>query len=313
MSDTGSGKKGAAYPSYLALIETGEFDERLATLNRVLESCCLCPRRCGIDRTEDERGVCCVGRRAIVSSAQPHFGEERPLVGHSGSGTIFFAGCNLKCLFCQNYEISQMLAGAPVSAGELASLMIGLQERGCHNLNLVSPTHVVPQILEGLKAAVAGGFRLPIVYNTGGYDSIEVIRLLDSVVDIYMPDFKYLSPSMARAYSNAEDYPDVIREVTREMHRQVGDLEISPDGLAVRGLLIRHLVMPEALDDTDRIVTFIAEEISKDSYVNIMRQYHPAYRASTAPPLDRPTSRREWVAATKLAAAKGLHRLDEPL
>ena len=312
MKNTGTKQDGATYPSYLSLIDSGKYDERLSKLRRTLESCRLCPRSCGVNRLKDEKGACCIGRRAVVSSAQPHFGEERPLVGRSGSGTIFFSGCNLKCLFCQNYEISQEPAGRPVSSDELASLMLGLQESRCHNLNLVSPTHVVPQILESIKAAVGGGFRLPIVYNTGGYDSIEVIRLLDGIVDIYMPDFKYLSPSMALEYSNAEDYPDVITEVVKEMHRQVGDLEISSDGVAVRGLLIRHLVMPEALDDTEKIVTFIAEEISKDSYVHIMRQYHPAYLASTVPPLDRPTSHREWEAASRLAAERGLHRLDTP-
>lgn len=312
MNETGKKEHNGSYPSYLSLIDSGEFDTRLAELNRMLESCRLCPRTCSVNRLEDEKGTCCVGRWAVVSSAQPHFGEERPLVGNSGSGTIFFSGCNLKCLFCQNYEISQELAGVPVSTDELASLMRRLQDIGCHNLNLVTPTHVVPQALESLKTAVTDGFHLPIVYNTGGYDSIEVIRLLDGIVDIYMPDIKYLSPSMALEYSNAENYPDVIKEVMREMNRQVGDLEISPEGVAVRGLLIRHLVMPEALEDTERIVTFIAEEISRESYVNIMRQYHPAYRALGVPPLDRPTSHSEWIQATALAMRAGLHRLDEP-
>ena len=232
------------------------------------------------------------------------------MVGRAGSGTIFFSGCNLKCIFCQNYEISQELAGHETSAGELASIMLQVQNAGCHNLNLVSPTHVVPQILESLAVAVDNGFRLPIVYNTGGYDTLQTIRLLDGIVDIYMPDIKYLSPALGAAYSNAEDYPDVIRGVVREMHRQVGDLEISPDGIAVRGLRVRHLVMPGALEDTKRILTFVADEISKNTYINVMRQYHPCYRASEHPPLDRPLTGTEWLEAIDTALGTGLHRLD---
>ena len=298
------------YPRYLDLAAGGALDGRVERGVSMLAACSLCPRRCLVNRLGDERGVCGTGRRAAVSSAHPHFGEEAPLVGRAGSGTIFFSGCNLKCIFCQNYEISQELAGHETSAGELASIMLQVQNAGCHNLNLVSPTHVVPQILESLAVAVDNGFRLPIVYNTGGYDTLQTIRLLDGIVDIYMPDIKYLSPALGAAYSNAEDYPDVIRGVVREMHRQVGDLEISPDGIAVRGLLVRHLVMPGALEDTKRILTFVADEISKNTYINVMRQYHPCYRASEHPPLDRPLTGTEWLEAIDTALGTGLHRLD---
>lgn len=302
----------STYPGYLALFESGEFDRRAARTLSILESCRLCPRECSINRLENDTGACGIGRRAAVSSAHPHFGEENPLVGRYGSGTIFFTGCNLKCLFCQNHDISQEHAGTDVSPGELSSLMLELQNIGCHNLNLVTPTHVVPQIMEALKIAVNEGFRLPIVYNTGGYDSIEVIRLLEGIVDIYMPDMKYLSPAAAKKYSDAEDYPRVIKSVIGEMHRQVGDLEISPDGTAVRGLLVRHLVMPGSLDDTERIVRFLAEDISRDTYVNVMRQYHPSYRAREHPPIDRPLSGDEWIHAIGMAQKAGLHRLDRP-
>ena len=302
---------GNTYPAYLRLIERGELRARIERLIAVLESCVLCPRRCSVNRLRDETGVCRIGRHAFVSSAHPHFGEESPLVGTRGSGTIFFSGCNLKCLFCQNYEISHFVAGRSVSAEELASLMLRIQEIGCHNLNLVTPTHVVPQILEALEAAAGEGFSLPIVYNTGGYDSIEVIRLLDGVVDIYMPDIKFLSAEAAKRYCDAEDYPAVIREIVREMHRQVGDLVISPEGIAVHGLLVRHLVMPGMLDDTKAIVEFIANDISKDTYMNVMRQYRPEYRSNEFPRLDEALSRKEWREAIALAREAGLHRLDE--
>ncbi|UCF07052.1 MAG: radical SAM protein [bacterium] len=305
-------KSSRSYPAYLDLIENGEFEQRCNELLAILESCTLCPRRCAVNRLEDERGTCGVGRKAVVSSVHPHFGEESPLVGRKGSGTVFFSGCNLKCLFCQNYEISQNASGVEVDAEGLSDIMRRIRHLGCHNLNLVTPTHIVPQVLEALEVAVGHGFDLPIVYNTGGYDSIEVIRLLDGIVDIYMPDIKYLSSEAAERYSKAPDYPDVIREVMREMHRQVGDLEIGTDGVAVRGLLVRHLVMPGLLEDTDRIMKFLADDISRDTYVNVMRQYHPCYRAYQFPPLDRSLSTTEWKDAVDMAKAAGLYRLDKP-
>jgi len=299
------------YPRYLALAGTGELAARRDMLLEMLAQCRLCPRACGVNRLEDARGACRVGRRALVSSAHPHFGEESVLVGERGSGTIFFSGCNLNCLFCQNYEISHELAGGEVTAPRLSSLMLRLQETGCHNLNLVTPTHVVPQVLEALALAVEKGFRLPIVYNTGGYDAIETIRLLDGVVDIYMPDVKFFSAAAAALYADAGDYPGVVTEALREMHRQVGDLVLSPDGVAAKGLLVRHLVMPGMLEDTVRIAAFLAEEISRDTYVNIMAQYRPEHRASEHPPLDRPLSREEWREAIRLARDAGLSRFDE--
>jgi putative pyruvate formate lyase activating enzyme len=305
-------KKARSYPAYIDLIDSGEFERRRDELLSILESCTLCPRRCAANRLEDERGTCCVGRKAIVSSIHPHFGEESPLVGRKGSGTVFFSGCNLRCLFCQNHDISLETSGVEVDAEGLSDIMRRIRHLGCHNLNLVTPTHIVPQVLEALELAVGHGFDLPIVYNTGGYDSVEVIRLLDGIVDIYMPDIKYLSSEAAERYSNAPDYPDVIREVIREMHRQVGDLEIGTDGIAVRGLLVRHLVMPELLEDTDRIMQFLADEISTETYVNVMRQYRPCYAAHQLPPIDRPLSSAEWKDAVDMAKAAGLHRLDKP-
>ncbi|HEY5133727.1 MAG TPA: hypothetical protein VII85_08595 [Candidatus Krumholzibacteriaceae bacterium] len=297
-------------PSYLALLDSGALAARRDRAISILERCRLCPRECGVNRAAGETGVCRTGRNALVSSAHPHFGEEAPLVGSSGSGTIFFSGCNLKCLFCQNHEISHLAQGDETTAKRLAFLMLRLQETGCHNINLVTPTHVVPQMLEALELAARGGLRLPIVYNTGGYDSIEGLRLLDGIIDIYMPDVKYLSSAPAAEYSDAADYPDVIRNVVREMHRQVGDLEISADGIAIRGLLVRHLVMPGLLDDTARVAAFLADEISRDTYVNVMDQYRPKYLAREHPPLDRPLSRDEWREALRLARAAGLHRFD---
>jgi putative pyruvate formate lyase activating enzyme len=301
--------RSGTYPSYLALFDSGALAARRDRAISILERCRLCPRECGVNRAAGETGICRTGRNALVSSATPHFGEEAPLVGSSGSGTIFFAGCSLKCLFCQNYEISHLAQGEEAASRRLAFSMLRLQEMGCHNINLVTPTHVVPQILEALELAARGGLRLPIVYNTGGYDSIEGLRLLDGIVDIYMPDVKYLTSAPAAEYSGAADYPEVIRGVVREMHRQVGDLEISADGIAIRGLLVRHLVMPGLLDDTARVAAFLAD-VSRDTYVNVMDQYRPEYLAREHPPLDRPLSRDEWREALRLARAAGLHRID---
>jgi putative pyruvate formate lyase activating enzyme len=299
------------YPRYLELFERGAVRERAERARRMLAPCRLCPRDCGVNRLEDERGTCGIGERAVVSGVHPHFGEEAPLVGRRGSGTIFFSGCNLKCIFCQNYEISQEGVGRAVTAAELASMMLGLQELGCHNLNLVTPTHVVPQILESLETAVERGFTLPIVYNSGGYDSPEGLALLDGIVDIYMPDLKYQSSDMAERYSNARDYPAVAAAAVREMHRQVGDLVVSSDGVAITGLLVRHLVMPGSADNTVRVLRFLADEISHDTYVNVMRQYHPCYRACAHPPLDRSLTLAEWRGAIRAARESGLHRLDK--
>ena len=249
-----------------------------------------------------------MSRHAIIASAGPHFGEEPPLVGTRGSGTIFFSGCNLACVFCQNCDISQGKEGRPHAAPDLARIMLDLQRLGCHNINLVSPSHVVPQVLEALVIAAESGLRLPLVYNSGGYDSLSTLRLLDGVVDIYMPDFKYWDDSTAAKYSGAKGYPTVAREAMREMHRQVGDLVLDKGGVAVRGLIVRHLVLPGDLAGTVEVAKFISKEISPDTYVNIMAQYYPAHEASKHPPLNRRITRAEHEHALRAAKDAGLHR-----
>jgi putative pyruvate formate lyase activating enzyme len=295
-------------PSYLALHRQHALQERIATLKEILSECRLCPRACQVNRLAGEQGYCRAGADAMISSAFPHFGEEPPLVGYHGSGTIFMTHCNLRCCFCQNYEISHLREGAHISTAELAQHMIGLQQRGCHNINLVTPTHYVPQIVAALPEAIESGLMIPLVYNCGGYESLEVIRLLDGIVDIYMPDAKFGSEDAAAAYCNAPDYPRVFQEVLREMHRQVGDLLPDEHGIASRGLLIRHLVMPQGVAGTKEIMTFIAAHVSNNSYVNIMDQYRPLYRAGEYPEIDRRLTAREYRKAIEIARHEGLHR-----
>lgn len=276
-------------------------------LYKLLENCTLCPRRCKVNRLNNEKGFCGVGLLPLVSSVGPHFGEEPELVGRNGSGTIFFAGCNLGCLFCQNYDISHLRYGDEISTKDLAKEMLVLQRIGCHNINLVTPSHVVPQIVEALAYAVEKGLDIPIVFNTGGYDSLETLKLLEGIIDIYMPDAKYSNPDAAKKYSNAEDYPDVMKTAIKEMHRQAGDLVVQK-GIAVKGLLVRHLVMPEGLAGTRAIMHFIATEISKDTYVNIMDQYRPCYKAVDFPEIDRRITQGEYEEAVGEAKAEGLWR-----
>ena len=273
-----------------------------------LESCDLCPRNCGVNRLEDETGFCRTGRKAILASYGPHFGEEPPLVGSRGSGTIFFAGCNLGCVFCQNYDISQRLNGEPVAADRLADVMLELQRRGCHNINFVSPSHVVAQILEALAIARERGLDAPLVYNSGGYDSIDTLELLDGVMDIYMPDAKYADEKVAKELSRAPAYPDVMKAALKEMHRQVGDLALDERGVAIRGLLIRHLILPGGLAGTKKIMRFIADELGAESYVNVMAQYHPAYKSYDHETINRSITRAEYLAALDAASAVGLRR-----
>jgi putative pyruvate formate lyase activating enzyme len=273
-----------------------------------LEKCDVCPRSCGANRLEGELGYCRSGRLAKVSSFTPHFGEEVPLVGAHGSGTIFMTGCNLACVFCQNYDISQLGEGREVSAKKLAEMMVCLQEGGCHNINFVTPTHFVPQILEAVVEARKMGLSVPLVYNSGGYDSVETLRLLDGVFDIYMPDAKYGTDSAAKKYSDAPDYTKIMKAAILEMHWQVGPLEIDEDGVAVRGLLVRHLVLPENLAGTAEVVRFLAEEVSPETYLNVMAQYHPCYKAYNYPELSRPISLREYAEAVGLARVAGLDR-----
>lgn len=296
------------HPCYLNLAPA-DWARRLAEADRMLETCVLCPRGCLAARTEGETGFCRGGARARVASHGPHFGEERPLVGHGGSGTIFFSGCNLGCLFCQNYDISHRLAGEEVTTQQLAGIMVSLQQRGCHNLNLVTPTHFLPQILHALHEAVPCGLRVPIVYNCGGYESVEALRLLDGVVDIYMPDAKFLDAGIAQRLCGAPDYPERMQAAVREMHRQVGPLQVGADGIARRGLLVRHLVMPGGQATTPEVMQFLAS-VDPDIVVNVMDQYRPCYRAAEAPEIGRRLTREEYTAAVQAARRAGLRRLD---
>ncbi len=296
--------------SYLKLWETGELARRARDAVGRLERCDLCGRRCGANRLAGRVGKCRAGREAVVSSYGAHFGEERPLVGRAGSGTIFFAHCNMACIYCQNYDISHGGEGSTVGPEALARMMVALQGRGCHNINFVSPTHVVPQILEALVPAVEMGLRVPLVYNTGGYDSLETVRLLEGVVDIYMPDMKYADEAVGKALSGVEQYVATNRAVVREMHRQVGDLALDGRGVAQRGLLVRHLVLPQGLAGTGEVARFLAEEISRDTYLNVMDQYRPCFNAWSHPSLRRPITREEFQQAVAAARKAGLTRLD---
>lgn len=300
----------AGYPGYRNLLESGELAKRAERAVASLADCAMCARECHANRTEELglKSYCRTGRRAWVSSWFAHHGEEDCLRGWRGSGTIFFSHCNLRCVFCQNYEISWLGEGRPVEAHELADMMLQLQAQGCHNINFVTPSHVVPQILEALVLAAEKGLVLPLVYNTGAYDNLETLRLLDGVVDIYMPDFKFYDPAVGREMANAPDYPLVAARAVKEMHRQVGDLVIGSDGLARRGLLVRHLVMPGGLAGTREVMRFLAREISTDTYVNIMPQYRPEGRAALHPAIDRGITAAEWREAIAAARQEGLRR-----
>lgn len=307
-------------PAYESLARSGELAQRVEKAIKMLRTCSLCPRTCRADRLAGEVGFCQTGRYARISSACAHFGEERCLVGCGGSGTIFFTRCNLRCVFCQNADISQLGQGEECLPKQLANLMLELQARGCHNLNFVSPTHVVPQILEALAIAVKHGLRLPIVYNSGGYDTVESLRLLDGIVDIYMPDFKVWSRESGARYLGAGDYAEHARLALTEMHRQVGNLRFTQDGLAARGLLVRHLVMPGLLDESRAIFSFLSEKISPDTYLNIMDQYRPAHRVGIRmqdgvtpafAEINRYCSDSEISEAYRLARSMGLWRFDQ--
>ena len=300
-------------PTYVALYESGELDRRAEAAVAELAQCRVCPWHCEVNRLAGETKVCRTGRYARVSSYFPHFGEEDCLRGWQGSGTIFFACCNLRCVFCQNYEISQEEAGKVVHPERLAEMMLELQAMGCHNINWVTPEHVVPQILEALPLAVRDGLRLPIVYNTSGFDSLESLRLMDGIVDIYMPDFKYWDSGLSRRYLKTQDYPTAARTALKEMHRQVGDLVVDEQGLAQRGILLRHLVMPEAGEETAAIMRFLASELSCNTYVNVMAQYHPdgKVHADQYSELDRRITPQELADAYQTAQEAGLHRFDE--
>lgn len=306
-------KTGKAFqPPYLRLYESGELERRVESALSLLESCIACPRNCRVNRVADKFAVCRTGRYAIVSSYNAHHGEEDCLRGWQGSGTIFFSGCNLRCVFCQNFDISWQLRGTVAPPEKLARMMLDLQADGCHNINFVTPEHVVPQIIEALPLAIEGGLRLPIVYNTGAYDSMESLELMDGIVDIYMPDFKYWDSEMARKYSKAPDYPEVARRTIKEMYRQVGDLITDEHGLAKRGLLIRHLVMPNDIAGTREVTHWIARELSPTTYVNVMAQFYPAGKVSRSEyaEINRRVLPSEFARALDAARRAGLDRLD---
>jgi len=297
-------------PSYLGLHRKGILSKRAEDALKMMESCCLCPRECGVNRLAGEIGYCKTGRTARVASYNAHFGEESPLVGRYGSGTIFISSCNLLCSFCQNYEISHLGEGVETEAEQMAAMMIQLAERGCHNINFVSPTHVVPQILEALIIAIDRGLDIPLVYNSGGYDKPETLQILDGIFDIYMPDFKFWEEKWSERYCHAPDYRERAAAAICEMHRQTGDLVVNDNGVALRGLLIRHLVMPNNVAGTSHIMDFIAKELSINSYVNVMDQYRPCGNAGTDEFINRRLDSKEFKEAMDMARGAGLVRLD---
>ncbi len=305
------GPEHAFIPAYRNLLAGSELSQRAQQAYRHLEDCDLCGRYCHMNRRQTIKGaVCRTGERAVVNSFGPHHGEEDPLRGWNGSGTIFFSWCSLRCVFCQNWEISQKGLGQEVEPAQLAEMMLQLQAQGCHNINFVTPSHVVAQIIAAVDIAAQQGLNLPLVYNTGGYDSPEALALLDGIIDIYMPDMKYGDARLARQYSRVRNYVAVNFAAVKEMHRQVGDLQLDANGIAQRGLLVRHLVLPSNIAGTDKVLAFLAQEISTNTYLNLMDQYHPCYRANEYPALARPITRREYDQALQLAEHYGMQRLD---
>ena len=297
-------------PLYIETHKKGLLKKKIKKAHKIMKACVLCPRRCAVDRLSGELGVCRTGEKALVSSYHPHYGEEAPLVGKNGSGTIFFTFCNLLCIFCQNYDISHEGEGEEATDRQIAGMMLYLQNSGCHNINFVTPSHVVSQILSAVEIAIEEGLKMPLVYNTGGYDSLDTLELLEGVVDIYMPDFKFWDPEVAELACNAENYPEIARKAVIEMHRQVGDLVIDESGIASRGLLIRHLVLPHGLAGTRDIMKFIANKVSKNTYVNIMPQYRPCGRSYEVKELSESLSTEDFEAALKMAEEEGVTRLD---
>jgi len=297
-------------PVYLKLLKQGLLEERVQQTYQHLEECDVCPLECGVNRLKGELGLCQTGEFPRVSSYFPHTGEEKPISGYRGSGTIFFSRCNLRCVYCQNADISQQSVGREVRPEELAKMMLNLQAAGCHNINFVSPSHIVPQILAGVHLAAQSGLQIPLVYNTGGYDSPAMLTLLDGVVDIYMPDMKYGDVTIALRYSRIKNYPGINQDSVLEMQRQVGDLKLDNQGVAYHGLLVRHLVLPNNLAGSETILKFLAEEVSKQVYLNIMAQYRPAHMAADYPELNRRIRPDEYQAVVAIARRLGLNRLD---
>jgi putative pyruvate formate lyase activating enzyme len=299
-------------PAYLRLHRTGELKKRAEKLWGVMESCQLCPRSCGVNRLKGRSGFCrAPGVKLVVSSAHPHFGEEKPLVGRGGSGTIFLSHCNLRCVFCQNWEISQLGRGSSRDIDELAGMMLRLQGTGCHNINLVTPTHYSAHILKSLDIAAGKGLRLPVVYNSSGWERVEILKVLDGIVDIYLPDIKYWDSEMSAKYSSgADNYPELTKEAILEMHGQVGVAKPAKGGIMHRGLMIRHLVMPNNVGGSKRVMEWIAENLPKDTYVNIMAQYNPLYKAYDYPEISRRITRKEYKKVVTRAKDLGLSNLD---
>ncbi len=297
-------------PSYLKLYREGKLRDRIDRAVEMMRDCSLCPRECHVDRLSGELGFCRTGAKARVASLHAHFGEESPLVGTGGSGTIFFRSCNLLCYFCQNYDISHDAEGGEVEPKDLADMMLSLQKRGCHNINFVTPSHVVPQILQGLFIAIERGLKVPLVYNTGGYDKVETLKILEDVFDIYMPDFKFWETRWSEKFCKAPDYRKIAAAAIKEMHRQVDDLLIDESGITEKGLLVRHLVMPNGASNTKEVMMFLADKISEDTYVNVMDQYHPCGKATLDPAINRRLTRKEYAEAVRLTREAGLHRLD---
>ncbi len=293
---------------YLALLESGELLRRVEVLKKMLEECVLCPHQCKVNRMKGERGYCKTLYNVVMSGAEPHFGEEDELVGYNGSGTIFFSHCNLRCAFCQNYEISYCGEGKEVTVQDLAEIMLHLQQRGCHNINLVSPSHIVPQVIEAIYIASQAGLSIPIVYNSGGYDLTDTLKLMEGIVDIYMPDIKFSSDELASRYIGVKEYYKIARAAAKEMYRQVGNLKVDKENIAYKGLIIRHLVLPQNLAGTEEIMRFIAKELSKDVYVNIMAQYYPEHKAYGIPELSRRITGEEYGMAVEAAKKAGLTR-----
>jgi putative pyruvate formate lyase activating enzyme len=294
-------------PAYLKLLKTGELDRRAKALRSIYDSCRLCPRACGANRNQGEKGVCKTAARVKVTSWGPHHGEEKPLSGWKGSGTVFFSNCNLLCVFCQNWQINHRGDGSGASDEDVGRIFLQVQDAGCHNLNLVTPTHIVPNLISALAWAARRGFSLPVVYNCGGYEGLEAVKLLDGIVDIHLPDYKYLDDAVGRRLTaNAAGYPEAAAAAITEMQRQVGELVVDESGVALRGLIIRHLVLPENLAGTDRFARWVVEKLGPRTWVNIMAQYRPEHRAREFPPLDRRTTRGEFEQALAWAREAGL-------
>ena len=304
-------KKEDSFPAYEKLDREGKLTQRVKQAYALFDHCELCPRRCGINRKKGEKGFCRAPLKAVVFGAQPHFGEEMSLAGQHGSGTIFFSNCNLRCIFCQNWPISHEGKGEEIEDADVANMMLHLQKMGCHNINLVTPTHVMPNILNATQIALKKGLRIPLVYNTSGYERLEILKMLNGIVDIYMPDMKYMDPDQAAKYSaGASDYPDVTKKAIIEMHKQVGELQINQQGIAFRGLMIRHLVMPNRVAGTEKFVRWVAQALPKSTYVNIMAQYRVEYKAYEHPEISRGITVEEFMEAMEWAKKVGLTHLD---